>query len=68
MSPGVVVHFHAGGSRGGPKLAVVWLLGSPLARGLGFLVLVPAGRGVSEGGLFPICLVCGLSGIFFIGL
>ena len=65
---GVLVHFHAGSSRGVSLLAVVWLLGSPLARGLGFLVLVPAGGGVIVGGLFPIRLICRLSGKFFIGL
>ena len=35
LSLGVLVHFHAGGTCGGPSLVVVWLLGSPPAGGWG---------------------------------
>ena len=68
LALGVLVQIHAGGSCGGPNLVMVRFLGSPLARGLGFLVLVSAGRGVGSGGLLPCRLVRGFSGIFFVGL
>ena len=64
----VLVHVHAGGPCGGPSLAMVRLCGSPLASSLCFLVLVPTGRGVGRGGLFPFRLVRGFSGKFLVSL